>query len=132
MDRQRLLDNFVRATYGKGRAVHPSGADGRGRCAYVLEGHPGCGIGCQPGFREAFGENPRVCGATVGIRTLIERVPEVGEFFGAKNLYNLEHLVSLQILHDRAGHWTSEGTLRREVLEAYCKREGLTVPTVAA
>ncbi len=52
MNRTKIFKNFVKATKGKGPAKRPG--EFCKLCLYFPDKHPGCSIGCQPGFREKF------------------------------------------------------------------------------
>ena len=122
MDRQALLDNFVKAVNGKGRAVNKNAL-----CSYFLEGHPGCAIGCQPGFREKFKSKlPDEGGIPVHFTGPYRK--DLKEFFGIESGgEGVRFLFSLQQLHDIRDNWTGN-YLRAEVLEEFCHEEGLEVP----
>lgn len=133
MNKQELLTNFVRATNGRGRAVGE-----KGQCVYFPKDHPGCSIGCQPGFRERFQgrlrEGPSICGwlgRYLGA--------ELSEFFQIEDLGFTQgadgtFLRHLQCFHDKHDHWIVTGLdcgkLKPDCLAVFCQKHGLEVPVI--
>jgi len=125
MNRQELLDNFVRATNGKGRAVLAKGSI----CSYFPEGHPGCSIGCQPGFRERFKGRMRDERAIKYWLRKTEPANGSGdeqlaadlmEFFGLDDDQDIEFLSALQLFHDATGNWIGLG-IDPKSLAVFCE-----------
>ncbi len=82
MDRQAILRNLVTLTRGLGQSIGEiEGGGGSLNCLYFPEDHPGCGIGCQPGFREKF---QGVVQENKSIQVLLDECPGVAEFFGVE------------------------------------------------
>ncbi len=140
MDRQKIFDNFVGALNGIGRCIQPNRPTGpTPSCIYVKEGHPGCAIGCQPGFREKFGEKDWVV-ANTGmfsiLDTWVEDVApedpdgiEVSEFFGVENYLDVDFLQALQDFHDDRYNWDDrDSNLLPINLSAFCAGWGLKIP----
>ncbi len=138
MDRQKLLDDFISATAGKGQCT----VDGGTQCLYIKEGHPGCAIGCQPGFREKFGKeewirkNPNIDSLLTGNEGQ-ETQLAVEEFFGVVHRPedadysgdggDVHFLSKLQELHDGSA-WEENGELCKEYLDDFCELWKLKIP----
>ena len=128
MNRQALLDNFIIATHGKGC----SNAPGTANCLYFPDDHPGCAIGCQPGFKEQFKRRisegcgvDDLCGIGSG-RTALQR--DVRAFFGVESKEDVVFLCCLQDLHDHQEHWTRRGAIRLPALRAFTTTHSLQIP----
>ena len=124
MDRQKIYDNFVTALDGKGQAL-----DGAS-CVYFKDGHPGCGIGCQPGFRERFetitpGSNKRRFGDNESIDVIWS---EVREFFGSTDDGSedgdLGFMMAIQTHHDDEENWDGDN-LRKARLKEFREEHDL-------
>ena len=141
MDRQKLLDSFISTTAGDGQCV-----DTEGMCQYVHDHLPGCAIGCQPGFREKFGEEEWVTDnlGIVGIlngEDGIETQAAVEEFFGVVHRVDddnasvddrsdVHFLGKLQELHDASG-W-EDGQIYHPSLVCFCEYWDLKIPQVSS
>ncbi len=144
MDRQQLLDNFVTACNGKGRAMQLKRLHGisSAGCVYIKNGHPGCAIGCQPGFREKFGEKEWVI-ENCGIGSVLDgwldnRTPpedadgvDVSEFFGIENVEDVKFLSDLQDFHDLVRHWDGTKIVQYK-LASFCLNWSLKRPQVCS
>ena len=109
MNKQALLDNFVAAVNGKGQS-RGLNADGQMKCVYFKDGHPGCAIGCQPGFKDAFG--PLNLPNMQGIADLFHNkgawYDRIRAFFSMDTEEDDCFLVDLQDLHDTEASWRYE------------------------
>ena len=119
MDKQAILENFVTATRGKGQAKHGKA------CSYFPDGHPGCAIGCQPGFREKF-EHIMEASDTIVDRLhgdVYDREDGVRDqlrsLFGVENDGDVDFLGSLQELHDET-EWVDD-SVSQDFLDDFCK-----------
>lgn len=133
MDRQQSLDNFIAATKGKGQCL-----DDTSHCRYTHEAHPGCAIGCQPGFREIFGEMKwvsdnitieAVLDGTEGqeIQTAVEEFFDIDHGPDWVDGYeDVDFLVALQNLHDGSG-W-EDGKIYHTDLVDFCEYWDLKIP----
>ena len=130
MNRQKLLTNLVRTLHHKGRALVDDS------CVYVVRNHPGCGIGCQPGFREKFAVRLRRYKLNAGptIRVLLEHEQlgkDMREFFGVtgdlQDNEDVRFLCLLQHLHDSSNTW-SNGELCREEVKEFADKWKLKMP----
>ncbi len=139
MDRQKLFTNMVTILNGKGRAMSPA-APGRGDpvCVYFPKDHPGCGMGCQPGFREKFGpDSDNSIGEGLPIGPHLKRRAAVREFFGVDSGSNKIHdegfLSALQIHHDQEESWDDENPLffDADLLAQFAADYDLEVPETA-
>ena len=123
MNRQLMLENFVKATHGLGRGLFPGMQH---QCAYFSENHPGCAIGCQPGFKEKFEGQINV---EIGIVDLFDRETSIGKdlmsFFDVKHQDDVDFLDHLQAFHDEIDNWNDDGTIVKEHLDEFCKDEEL-------
>jgi hypothetical protein len=131
MNKQQLLNRFVKACNGKGQSVNRSG-----NCMYVRKDHPGCGIGCQPQFQKVAEKFPSLKSVIDTIDTLIETNSKRG--LALQKAFNMpkdedafymatSFLMSLQDLHDRFEHWDGV-KLRLSSIKQFCKDWKLTVP----
>lgn len=129
MDNQKLFDNFVTLTHGHGQAIR------RGGCVFFpdttgdrLPSHPGCAIGCQPGFRKRFE------GVIVEVELLNllqeQHGDAIREFFGVEHKKDEDFLCALQLLHDDDKHWECN-TLKVRAVTAFAEKWSLTIPKVA-
>lgn len=127
---QRLFDTFLDRVDGHGRCV---GDDEE--CRYVIEGKPGCAIGCQP----AIADNPDMrskvqlleSGDALAVGTLISHIPKLGEeLFGYEpNSEDMDFAMSLQSLHDCELNWNEDETcLLLDSVNFFANKHGLTVP----
>lgn len=124
MNRQEILDNFVKETNGKGQSIASHGS-----CLYFGEDHPGCAIGCQPGFRKRFIRYKKKFDFDgMAIEDILLRYRSVKEFFGVKSSDDGDFLIALQCLHDDESNWLSKTKIRATSLGAFCKAHGLTSP----
>ncbi len=144
MDRQQILDNFIAATEGKG-PCH----DAEDSCQYIHPNHPGCAIGCQPGFKEKFGKEKWVID-NCGIEGVLDGTESeevqtaVEEFFDIvpRNFDDYDYdygdaygdgdgnfLVSLQELHDDSD-WN--GQICSHSLERFCEVWKLKIPQISS
>ncbi len=140
MNRQELLTNFVQATNGKGRAMQGGVGDG-GICSYFPKGHPGCGIGSQPGFRERFegrmGDERTIkywlrstdpnTGGWSGNKQL---AADLKDFFGVEGEEDIDFLHGLQQLHDSVWNWNGLG-IDPDCLNHFCVTWKLQVPEMS-
>jgi len=111
MNKQKLLDNFLTIVNSKGRAVNDDGL-----CLYFpKDDHPGCAIGCQPGFRERFKDNPDIKGGIYGV---IVSSKEVCIFLEVEVVEDKNFLSDLQGLHDDAFNWNNLN-LKPEAITAF-------------
>jgi len=121
MDRQKMLDNFLKI----GVPAGPCTGVGTYICRYIKDGHVGCAIGCQPGFREQFGKKVEAWEqATQGgdIRCLLNKFPEIEPFFDLdpkNNDEDFRFLTDLQEMHDQ-DEW-KPNKLPKERVEDFCK-----------
>jgi len=116
MNYQKVYNTVVRKLHGKGRAKVGS------CCRYFVDGHPGCAIGCQPGFKKAFRGKINEGTSIKGLCYL----KKVREFFGITKATDVEFLEDLQELHDEVTNWRRDGKhLRAESLKAFCERHDL-------
>lgn len=129
MNRQELIDTFVRELNGRGQAVGPEG-----KFLYVMENHPGCGIGCQPQFKKALAECPPPKGDTLelNIRGILfgEKMPFVlalKKEFVIEDSFDEEFLMGLQRLHDSDELWQGK-FMAKEIIAGFCNRYDLSVP----
>lgn len=122
MDRQVVLDNFVTATRGLGQTV-----SNYGDCLYFPDNHPGCAIGCQPGFREKFKDSVT---EGVDIGSLLTDNAEVRNFFQVSDVEDedWDFLDTLQTLHDTDEDWYRKN-LKKGPLRKFCQKWKLTVPS---
>jgi len=159
MNRQKLFSAFLRETHGKGRAVIAT--PDRFDCAFFPANHPGCAIGCQPGFRKQF--EGRI-NEGLGISDLMSDdgmsdardnflLGELREFFGIeatteevnpgdlisvselmKSDYDIDFLNELQSLHDEENNWQKarKKFLKKSMATKFAKRWSLKVPELAA
>lgn len=120
--KQELLDNFIHSVNGRGPAT-----DGRGTCRYVMEGHPGCAIGCQPEL-EPF--KHRMAPVEDSVDYLLRKFPAIGEALcGAERGWeDISYLQALQRLHDFEGNWSEDGKILHLAVERFCAQHGLRVP----
>ena len=117
---------------GKGRSVSPAR---QGACVYFPDDHPGCGIGCQPGFREKFGPDSDAyigegCPITDHLlRSSVVR-SSVAEFFGVDGAEDRAFLRDLQVHHDHECSWDEKNPLFFDIeqLENFARERGLEVP----
>ena len=128
MTNQEMLDNFVKATHGKGRAMDPRDHS----CVYMpTNDHPGCAMGCQPGFRAAMKTARAVEGRDADV-VLLKYKELLDPVFGITDYESREKvgdfLLLLQKLHDIPSPWTKDGKLVSSVLAQFCKDNGLIVP----
>jgi len=119
MNNQRAFENFLRILNGKGRSV-----DDDGRCLYFPENHPGCGIGCQPGFREKFYQHKRMWDNVGFTIQDLSKYEDVRDFI---NGCSLEFLTNLQGFHDLLVNWYGLH-LRKEATLEFAKINNVVVP----
>ncbi len=125
MNKQALLNNFVQTAHEHGQAMEND------ECAYFPEDHPGCAIGCQPGFREEF-QDIMTDGDTAGetIQTLIH-YDDIGrrmkKFFKIRTEVDERFLSDLQGLHDARDNW-KRSRLTAECVDEFCDEWKLRVP----
>ncbi len=137
VNRQKLFSHMAVTLQGKGQAIYA------GECSYFPEDHPGCAIGCQPGFREAFEKDIGL--DVMGIDMVIELNDGVAEFFGLDvDEYGRlirsttcagdgDFLLALQRFHDERKNWLKSGKLwRRKSLATFAKKWELKVPELSA
>ncbi len=128
MDKQQLFTNMVTILNGKGRSVSPAR---HGACVYFLDDHPGCGIGCQPGFREKFGpDSDTYIGEGCPITDHLMRAVSVAEFFGIETPEDRVFLRDIQIYHDHECSWDENNPLffDAERLKEFASEHCLEVP----
>ena len=126
MNRQQIFDNLMKLD-GLGRGFN----EDEEQCAYFVEGHPGCGIGCQPGFQDQFQsiieeEN----GDSDSIRTLLHDSTfgmKIKKFFGVKTDDDVSFLTGVQLLHDDNRSW-NEDKWDRKFLQRFCDKWKLRMP----
>ncbi len=131
MNRQAILENFVRATHGKGRGKEKDIS----ACSYFPEDHPGCAIGSQPGFREQF--EGRMSDED-DIRDWMDEEcdraqdnPEISkdllDFFEVDvNTDDIDFLTGVQCFHDQERNWNGKRELKQSSLEAFAEEWELT------
>lgn len=130
--KQKYLNTFIQRLNGIGPAISASG-----NCYYVLEGHPGCAIGCQDEF-QPFKDDLKnetiltvYCICSLGYSNKFKRANEFIKAFGLtageSHHADATFLRSLQILHDVEHHWINK-KIQRKPVEDFCKRNNLTVP----
>jgi len=128
--KQELINNLVHTLNGKGRATKLRPDMDEEVCCYIPENpHPGCAIGCQPGFREAFADcDPDGSFSRVGL--LERQFPEqFKHVFGEVGHDDINFLTELQDLHDDFYSWSGNGLkLKKSVVEEFCGIRGLCVP----
>lgn len=118
MTEQQAFDNVVRILDCKGQCVHLGG------CVYFKLGHPGCAIGCQPGF--ARFEDLDDINLGYFISELMEEHPTIAAFFdGCRSNF----LNALQSLHDRPDHWDESGSLTDAAKRWFAEKWKLAVPS---
>ena len=127
MNRQHIFDNIVKLN-GHGRAWDES-AQG---CLYFLKGeHPGCGIGCQPGFSEKFQslieDSYRTEDSIFGLLENSDFGDDIETFFGVQTDEDKHFLNAIQRTHDREGSWNDD-QWDREVLQEFCTEWLLDMP----
>ncbi len=138
MNRQQIFTNMVTILHGKGQGKQQYGPGGDPVCSYFPEGHPGCAIGCQPGFREKFEDKLRASGDNeCDISTVLDSFPDVRDFFGIEfsprsDSDDYEFLSDLQELHDSANNWTKRKRFRCKSLADFAKEWDLKVPKLPA
>lgn len=134
MNRQELLTNFVQATNGKGRAMQEDSVI----CSYFPKGHPGCGLGSQPGFRKRFQgrmkdertikywlqKTEQVVG---GWSEDKELAADLTTFFGVEDEEDIDFLYGLQLFHDSIWSWNGLD-IDPKTLGLFCKTWKLQVP----
>jgi len=151
MNRQKILDNFVKATHGKGRSFVQTGGESRpsmGECRYFNENHPGCGIGCQPGFREAFVpfreniEGQSIENLLTGRENQFSFQGRMRQFFdltideedavkhrrGKRVDEDVKFLIDVQSLHDNEDNWIGDEILNPTVLQEFADKWNLQNP----
>ncbi len=140
MDRQKLFSHCVTTLDGQGQGRESQTVHGtnwsRMICSYFPDGHPGCNIGCQPGFRERFEGKIE----PMGVDDVIDEEDigrEVADFFGIENWDDRCFLVDLQDLHDVDANWAGQELNQRKKwdrtsLAAFATKWGLKVPEIPA
>ena len=127
MNRQKLLDTFVRKTHGKGRA-----ADKDGNCLYFPNNHPGCAIGCQTGFKKQFEDviKSRIKSVTKLFNSMHAHIFRA--FFDVKEPEDEVFLQTLQALHDQRYNWyqakARKGILKTAQIAAFARKWNLKMP----
>ena len=127
MNRQELLENFVTATRGKGQAKTGSA------CSYFPKDHPGCAIGCQPGFRDKFEsimeDSEKIADRLHGDMYSQENgiSDQLSLFFDIDSDSDVTFLDSLQSLHDDT-EWV-DGCLSQDFIDDFCKEFDLAKVT---
>ena len=94
------------------------------KCAFIKAGHPGCAIGCLPGFRKAV--KGIQCINDVILRRLFKRKPSVA-WFGRTSKSDAIFLDCFLDLHDDPQNWHGK-TLRRSAIVAFAKTWKLKAP----
>ena len=122
MDRQTMLDTFVKRVNGLGRSRQDASLTGK--CVYFPAGHPGCAIGCQAGF-EQFRRLDLDQLENSGIDVVVDSYSEIADWLGAENM---DFAVELQLLHDWSDNWCGL-RLRRKPVEEFAARWSLTMPS---
>lgn len=131
--KQKYLNTFIKRVNGKGQSIDTD----THYCVYVLKGHPGCAIGCQPEvkpFKKILEtqENTNIiqlCGLT-SLGTKFRNALGVSDDIHSEQYQkDTSFLASLQRLHDGSENWDSDVTkLRQAAVEHFCKGWNLTVP----
>lgn len=136
--KQQFLNIFIERVNGKGQAYK------NGSCKLVLEGHPGCAIGCQPEFEPFKQEVVENSIRSLGVWSIFsEKRNNIGnrlrEAFGiegtceeveSKSLADLRFLASLQGLHDDFNFWDRQDKKRlvKAEVDAFCLAHDLDLP----
>lgn len=133
MNRQQIFDTFIREVNGKGQAIRKN-EYGVNECLYVLDGHPGCAIGCQPQFQEAYKEcAPSEKQMNSNISAILEDntifATRLRELFEVQDNEDLYFLASLQRFHDDDFNWNGS-SLKEDRVRYFCTRSKLRVESV--
>ena len=137
MNRQKIFQNFIENSHGKGRAMESDPSSSTGQvCSYF--GMHGCAIGCQPGFRAKFDGRMKDENAIghwlddsenddADLRSdLLEFFEITADPAAAED--DINWLGALQSLHDMTTNWDGE-KLRTTKVETFCKNHDLELPT---
>ncbi len=135
-DRQKIFTNMVTILHGKGQGRIKFG--NKVLCSYFPPDHPGCGIGCQPGFREKFEIDLHL--AEQAIDELMDYNPAVAVFFGVDldspdghdEESDYGFLKDVQSFHDANDNWTKRKKWRRKSLATFAETWKLKVPEIPA
>lgn len=125
---QRLFNTFLDRVDGHGRCVNDEGV-----CQYVVDGKPGCAIGCQPPIADDPDMREKVSrfesSGLIGVRTLLANIEELGPaLFGREpNQNDLLFATALQSFHDSSGNWRG-GLLLPGAVRVFAREHWLAVP----
>jgi len=125
---QELLNNFVSSCNGVGRAVRHDEYEEE-VCCYIPQDHPGCAMGCQPGFREAcLASCTEIDDDGIHIRAVKEYFPELFKtIFGETDDQDVNFMVELQNLHDESFNW-SGNKIKLNRIKQFCSKNRLSIP----
>jgi len=130
MDRQALLDNFVKRVGNKGRSEVIDQDTNDLACQYVPNnGHPGCAIGCQPCF-----DDPRLREILKGyegrlIYYVLEKQSEIKDALAVQTQEEEDFLCFLQSLNDNIANWEGK-QLKQTSVDRFARRHDLVSPRV--
>lgn len=137
---QKLLNRLVSQLHGIGRCV----LDGTNICQYVKEGHPGCGIGCQRGFRTLARKHKfdKMGGSGLAISFYVQRAEmfcitqDLHRILGLDltddkiaDVAGTNFLCSLQTLHDNKDYWRGK-LLKKGAVRRFVEHWGLEMPVM--
>lgn len=126
MNKQKVLENFVLATDGKGRSLRKTNSKTE-LCCYFPKDHPGCAIGCQPGFREKFGNRQDTDMIADWFLESDELEAKLNAFFqiipeSTEDIDAVNFLSDLQDFHDKRNNWNEDNCIKPTALKQFCAK----------